>query len=143
MNYNLCIQSIRIILRIEYASSVFDMHHQSIAMNCILVRKCIKHYLGLTQLFTTVADKKVPVSVACNAVSFLFRWRFVSVYFFHCIKLRTARGLGKHREDTAICISFIITYVCYHIYSCGSQHITNLAIVPSIEIITGDLGAGK
>ena len=47
----------------------------------------------------TVADKKVPVSVAGNAILFLFRWCYISANFFHwhyvfglLFPLRTTKG---------------------------------------------------
>ena len=46
----------------------------------------------------TVADKKVPVSFACNGVLYAFRWRFVSVSYFSCRKAATAKREYKHGQ---------------------------------------------
>ena len=43
---------------------------------------CARVYMQITQASAT---KKVPVSVVCNAVSFPFRWRSVSVFL--CVSL--------------------------------------------------------
>ena len=67
---------------------------------CVYVRVYLCVYICMCMVFVYVclcmySSGQKKVSVACNAVSFLFRWRSVSVYFsvaLNCVPLRTAKG---------------------------------------------------
>ena len=90
---------------VQYLAKV-QHHHSNVNsfLMCTFTSKVVFNFVKLRNfslilLLTTVVindtyvcihmyssgQKKVPVSIACNAVSFLFRWRFV--YVFLCVSL--------------------------------------------------------